>query len=63
MNRRLARTLVSAWIAFGALGVGCGKDDSLGNDRDDALPPQAGAAATLRPAGPRAAARAAVVPR
>lgn len=38
MNRRLARTLVNGWIAFAALGVGCGKDDSLGNDRDDELP-------------------------
>ena len=38
MNQKLARTLVRSWLAFGALGVGCGKDDSLGNDRDDALP-------------------------
>jgi hypothetical protein len=37
LDRRLAHTLVSGWIAFAALGVGCGKDDSLGNDKDDTL--------------------------
>ncbi len=38
MNRTLTRNLVTGFMAFGALGVACGKDDSLGNDRDDALP-------------------------
>src|SRR5688572_24066502 len=37
LDRRLAHTLVSGGIAFAALGVGCGKDDSLGNDKDDTL--------------------------
>ena len=38
MNPGLTRTLFGSWIVFGVLGVACGKDESLGDDRDDALP-------------------------
>jgi hypothetical protein len=37
MNRRITRSFVAGWVTVGALVGACGKDDSLGDDNDDAL--------------------------